>query len=180
MDVDDFQNSCQVVPNCGENNNGNKEIPLTTPDFMSSQLSFEDIFYTPPVGGQQELLHTQQQQFCDPTLFQNEMKLENIATQSCMGQRSYSCESEQQMRKYSMGSEESSPISAGHIKTEPCSPHGDYFDQGTISQRSSEELEAETGDDIDTSLELYRDLILNHLVQDIKATCSKLGIPTGK
>lgn len=32
----------------------------------------------------------------------------------------------------------------------------------------------------DAQMDIYRDLILRHLIQDIATTCSKLSLPTGK
>lgn len=32
----------------------------------------------------------------------------------------------------------------------------------------------------DGQMDIYRDLILRHLIQDISTTCAKLGLPTGK
>ncbi len=180
-----FQNSCQVVPNCDQAS----DIPLNTPDIMSAQLSFDDLFYTPGPELEQKLLGGNQQEILqappqtipvslysdiqikrEPGLYlptDGPSRLENPIS-SCM----------EEDRRLSLDSLSSS-ASSYNVKIE----RDEELRCGLSSKDQNPSLPNSPGifPELDhSSLEIYRDLILHHLVQDIGTTCSKLRIPTSK
>lgn len=63
-------------------------------------------------------------------------------------------------------------VAQSNSQLTPLSPTLDY---GNLSfRRRSVSIDSEPG------FELYHDLIMQHLVKDIKVTCNRLSIPSGK
>ncbi len=181
-----FQIDLQVVPT-GDDSQldlDREATPLCTPNFMNSQHqpSFDDLFYTPAPQLQQKLISCYQGEHDSLAAYsaQNSAS-ENWDTAASSSQRFLKQETEPVEFSACASQRKFSDDSAFSGKIEPCSPMSD------AETRRSSESDASIADeptmfyaDFDASLEIYRDLILRHLVQDIRGTCCKLGIPPGK
>lgn len=73
---------------------------------------------------------------------------------------------------YSIATQPSAAASAGATRSELS---GDRRDDEISASASSITTNANDA----AQMDIYRDLILRHLIQDINTTCTKLGLPTG-